>query len=84
MFITMSHKSLTHMAHYMDPSRFIPKYRQPTSHANKIDAMLSKNISTLLLVRLDAAPSGNIDNLFMMLSMDPFRLLPKYRQPTQF
>ena len=33
-------------------------------------------------MRLDAAPSGNINNLFMALSMDPFRLLPKYQQPT--
>ena len=33
-------------------------------------------------MRLDAAPSGNIYNLLMVLSLDPFRLLPKYRQPT--
>ena len=50
------------------PSHSIPKYRQPTTHVNKIHAASSKNIDTLELVCLDAVPSWNMDNLFLAQS----------------
>jgi hypothetical protein len=65
------------MVLFMDPFRLHPKHRQPTSHANKIDAALSKNIDNLDLVHLNAAPSGNIDNLLLANSMDPSPFHPK-------
>ncbi len=75
--MTMSHKSLTHMAHCMNPSCFIPKYRQPTIHAKQKWCKVIQNINTLELVCLDAAPSGNIDNLLLAHSMDTFPFHPK-------